>query len=74
VKVLSLFLILTLFVACGSTEVVRTTDKCSMKKHTQDDIYQVRINDKPVNDRWFLKEDAQEMIIILGVMNKCMRK
>lgn len=60
--------------SCGSSEIVRTKDKCSMKKHIQDDIYQVRINDKPVNDRWFLKEDAEEMIIILGAMNKCMRR
>jgi peroxiredoxin len=59
--------------SCGSSEIVRSTDVCSIKKHVQDDIYQVRINEKPVNERWYLKEDAEEIRMILGVQNKCIR-
>lgn len=62
-----------IFVSCGSAEVKPLTAVCSIKKHVKDDIYQVLIDDKPVNDRWYLKQDAEEIKIILGVRKKCLR-
>lgn len=67
-------LIVTIFLtSCGSTEIVRSKDKCTVKKHAKDELYQVRINEKPVNNRWYLEKDAKEIKLILSIRNKCMR-
>lgn len=70
---LSMTLLIFSLASCGSSKIIRSKDKCTIDKHVQDDIYQVRINDRPVNNRWYLEEDAKEIKLILAIRNKCMR-
>ena len=52
-------LLITLAVAgCGSGVFVQSKDVCNIKRHHQDDIYQVTINDEVISKQYFLKEDA----------------
>lgn len=58
--------------SCGSSEIIPTTDICSIVKHPKDLIYQVKINDQKINSRWYLKQDALEITKALAKQNKCM--
>ena len=72
-KKINILVVAIFLTSCGSSEIVRSKDKCTIKKHAEDDLYQVRINEKPVNNRWYLEQDANEIKLILAVRNKCMR-
>ncbi len=72
-KKISHGLIILLLFSCGTPEIVRSKAVCSVEKHVQDDIYQVKINGKAVNNRWYLEDDANEIKVILAARNNCMR-
>ncbi|OUR95425.1 hypothetical protein A9Q84_16460 [Halobacteriovorax marinus] len=72
-KMMGIILLTFIFTSCGAPKIIRTKDKCTVEKHVQDDIYQIKINDKPVNNRWYLEKDANEIKLILAINNKCMR-
>ncbi|ATH08424.1 hypothetical protein BIY24_10825 [Halobacteriovorax marinus] len=64
--------VLLLVTSCGSGTIVPTTDVCSLEKHWDDNLYQVKINDKKINTHWYLKEDALDITKQLAKDNKCM--
>jgi len=71
-------LIILLFVcfglySCGSAEFIPTKDICSVVKHPNDNLYQVKINGQKISDRWYLKNDALDITKMLAAQNKCMR-
>lgn len=66
-------LLLTL-VSCGSAKIIPTTDTCTSKRHWKEHIYQVLINGEKINSRWYLEEDAKEIMKKLASENKCMSK
>ncbi len=67
------FLTIALFItACGSSKIIPTTDTCSLEKHWEDSLYQVKINGKKINTHWYLKEDALDITKQLAKENKCM--
>ena len=59
------------FVACSSAPATTTTDICSLEKHEVDNIFQVRINDEPINQNYYTYEEAQEITKLLAKKNKC---
>lgn len=65
--------LLMVFSGCSSTPFVQSTDKCDIKRHHKDDIYQVTINEEPINKHYYLKEDAIEIATRLSTrdLNKC---
>ena len=71
-KLVYFSLLLLLFSSCGSAKFVPTTDVCSLEKHWEDSLYQVKINDKEISDHWYLKSDALEITHNLAKNNKCM--
>jgi hypothetical protein len=60
--------------SCGSAKFVPTTDKCSLKKHWKEHLYQVRINKKKISKHWYLEEDARDIMKQLASQNKCMKQ
>ncbi|WP_372652131.1 hypothetical protein [Halobacteriovorax sp.] len=70
---LEIHILVCLFIAsCGSAKFVPTTDICSLEKHWNDSLYQVKINDKRINKHWYLKDDAIDITNQLADINKCM--
>ena len=65
-------LLLLLISSCGSAKFVPTTDVCSLEKHWEDSLYQVKINDREISNHWYLKNDALEITQNLAKKNKCM--
>jgi len=67
-------LIVTLSIAlgCASKPVVPTKDICKIKKHPRDSVFQVLINDRPINKRWYIHSEAMDIAKQLGSQNKCM--
>lgn len=66
-------LISLLFLAsCSSSKVIPTTDVCSLKKHYKDNIFQVLINKKPINDHYYIFDEAKEVTEHLAKENQCM--
>lgn len=57
--------------ACSSGKIVPTTDVCSLKKHFKDNIFQVLINDKPINKHWYIYDEAIDVTKELASKNKC---
>ena len=73
-KIYFLFACMTfLVVGCGSGPFVQSKDVCDLKRHHQDDIYQVTINEEPINKQYYLKDDAIEIAKDLASKkkNKC---
>lgn len=64
-------LLMVLLCSCASGP---TKDKCSISKHDDDELYQVAINDKPINKFWYLKDDASDIWDMLAKDNKCMKR
>ena len=62
-----------LLASCSSGPFVQSKDVCALKRHYQDDIYQVTINDEVINNLYYLKEDAIEVANHLASheINKC---
>ncbi len=71
-KLLTFLLIGLLINSCGSAKFVPTTDICSLEKHWNDNLYQVKINDKKISKHWYLKNDAIDITKLLAKNNKCM--
>ena len=71
-KILSLIAILVLSYSCGSGKIVPTSDVCSIEKHWKDSVFQVKINDEPINDRWYIHDEALDITKRLAKENKCM--
>lgn len=71
-KLLSIVILSIILTSCGSAEFVPTTDICSLEKHWNDNLYQVRINDKKISKHWYLKDDAIDITNQLAKDNKCM--
>ncbi|GAB4013222.1 MAG: hypothetical protein Fur0010_09880 [Bdellovibrio sp.] len=69
-KYISIIALLAL-VSCGSGKIVPTTDVCSLKKHYKDNIFQVLINDKPINKHWYIYDEAIDITKQLATKNKC---
>jgi hypothetical protein len=63
---------LSLLWGCGSGQIVPTSDKCTIKKHWKDSLYQVLINGSAINKHWYLQEDAIDISKNLASKNKCM--
>ena len=60
-KWINTFLLLLIVIAgaaCSSAPFVESTDVCTIKRHYQDDLFQVYINDDVINKHWYLKTDA----------------
>ena len=62
---------LILFSSCSSGKIVPTKDVCSVKKHFKDNIFQVLINGKPINNHWYIWDEAQDITKELTKKNKC---
>lgn len=71
-KPLLILSLLFLLHSCSSNEFVPTKDICSVEKHYKDDIYQIKIEGKKINNHWYLKDDALEVTKFLANKNKCM--
>lgn len=41
-----------------SSGFVPTTDKCSIRKHIEDSVWQILENGEPINNKWYLRTDA----------------
>lgn len=67
-------LISTLFVicGCGSSVIVPTKDKCIIKKHWKDNVFQVLINEEPINKHYYIHDEALDLTKSLAKANKCM--
>ncbi len=71
-------LISTLLVICGCGSSVLvptptpTKDKCIIKKHWQDNVFQVLINDEPINKHFYIHDEALDLTKSLAKANKCM--
>ena len=59
-------------VGCSSAPFVATKDVCKVKKHWKDNVFQVLINDEPINQRWYIHSEAMDITNQLGSQNKCM--
>lgn len=59
--------------SCGSNEFVPTKDICKIEKHWKDNLFQVQINDQPINKHWYLYDDAVTITKDLGDKNLCMK-
>lgn len=70
---LTLTMIISLFVSCGSNEFVATSDICKIEKHWKDNLFQIKINDQPINKHWYLYDDAVSITRDLGKKNLCMQ-
>jgi hypothetical protein len=73
IRLLGLIAILTL-TACSSGKVVPTSDKCSLKKHYKDNIFQVLINGRAINSHWYTHPEAIDVTKELAKRNKCMKE
>ncbi len=71
-KILSLTLLVFLVTGCGTAEIIPTSDICSLEKHWNDNLYQVKINERKISKHWYLKEDAVDITTMLAKDNKCM--
>lgn len=71
-KNIYLFLVLILAGACGSGKIVPTSDVCSIEKHYKDNVFQVKINGKPINTHWYIHDEALDITRRLAKENKCM--
>lgn len=67
-----LTLLMSILWGCGSTKFVPTKDVCSLSKHWDDNLYQVKVNGTKINTHWYLKEDAVDVASQLAKDNKCM--
>ncbi len=66
-------LVAILFLVSCSSNSGPTSDVCSIKPHFKDKmLYQVRINKKPINKHWYLKDAAIEITKDLAKNNRCM--
>lgn len=59
-------------VSCSSGKVIPTKDTCVVKKHWKDNVFQVIINESPINDRWYIHSEAMDITKQLGAQNRCM--
>lgn len=62
-----------IFFGCGSSEIVPTKDICEIKKHWKDNVFQVLINDEPINQHWYIHPEALDITKRLAADNKCMK-
>lgn len=62
-------LFLLVLTSCGSTPPEKRI--CSVVKHQYDLLYQVQINKKPLNEQWYLYDDAVEIAKDLAAKKKC---
>ncbi|MBI2519169.1 MAG: hypothetical protein HYV97_02075 [Bdellovibrio sp.] len=62
-----------LLASCSSGPFVQSKDVCDLKRHHQDDLYQVTVNDEAINKHYYLKDDAIEIANHLASreINKC---
>ncbi|MCP4913293.1 MAG: hypothetical protein GY909_09245 [Oligoflexia bacterium] len=60
------------FAGCSSGKIIPTTDVCTIKKHWKDNVFQVLINEKPINTRWYIHQEAKDITSMLADDNKCM--
>jgi hypothetical protein len=58
-------------VSCGTSKIIPTKDVCTVEKHYKDMMFQVKINDEPINKHWYIKSDAIEIAQNLAGKNKC---
>jgi len=65
-------LLLMTIVSCSSGKIIPTTDICTVKKHYKDSIFQVYINKDPINNNWYIYQDAIDITKKLADDNKCM--
>ncbi len=70
---IKLAMVLLLIAGCSSRPFVQSKDVCALKRHHTDDLYQVTINDEPINKQYYLKDDAIEIANLLAShdKNKC---
>lgn len=68
---LVIFFLSLFIIGCSSTPEAPTTDVCSLKKHWKDNIFQVRINDVPINTHWYIYPEAKGITRELAKRNKC---
>lgn len=64
---------LLLLVGCGSGQLVPTKDICTIEKHYKDSVFQIQINDEPINEHWYTHDEAMEIAKTLVKQNKCMK-
>lgn len=72
-KSILLLIVALAFVSCGSSEIVPTSDICKIKKHWKDNVFQVLINDEPINQHWYIHSEALDITKRLAANNKCMK-
>lgn len=72
-KSIGVLAISLLIASCGSSEVVPTSDICKIKKHWKDNVFQVLINDEPINKHWYIHSEALDITKRLAADNKCMK-
>jgi hypothetical protein len=68
-----LIILLGLLASCGTPEFVPTKDICKIEKHWRDNLFQVQINEEPINKHWYFYEDAVAIAKDLGKKNLCMK-
>jgi hypothetical protein len=68
---LLLGLLLLGLISCGSSKIAPTKDVCTVEKHYKDMMFQVKINGEEINQHWYLKTDAIEIVQKLAAKNKC---
>ena len=73
IKKLGLLSFLFIITSCSSAPEKPTKDICSIKKHWKDNIFQVFINDKVINERWYIFQEAIDVSKLLAKKNKCTR-
>jgi hypothetical protein len=71
-KFLSILILLFLFTACSSSKKGPTKDICEIKKHYKDNVFQILINGRAINDHFYIYQDAVEITGKLADENKCM--
>ncbi len=71
-KIITVSLILsTTLTGCSSPSIIPTKDVCSLEKHMEDNLFQVRINEVPINQNYYIYNEATDIMRQLAKKNKC---
>ncbi|MCF8059608.1 MAG: hypothetical protein K9K67_09945 [Bacteriovoracaceae bacterium] len=70
----ALAVILTsLLLSCATGKSAPTKDICHIKKHPKDNLFQVLINEKPINNHFYIHPEALDITKRLAKANRCMK-
>ncbi len=55
----------------NSREIASLVESCRVVKHTQSDLWQVTVNDKPFNQHWYAQKDAEALKARIAKKGMC---